>query len=199
MNKEITGGVTPLKARKSKGKAGKVGKKATATRAQDKSGFSRSGTVDTGKGYKANLESLTAGTRLTSSLTNSLKGSGNTSLSNALKGKNDFGKTDKFESTGIEEKQDPDMITTKTVGTDASGKVVKEEDKACSEAYIAKYGNAKCKEYKAFRKENPVDRSTRTKKQIETRKDGQKYQRTYKIDKKGVKIPGSEGEWTKIK
>ena len=96
--KNITGGVTPLKARKSKGKAGKVGKKATATRAQDKSGFSRSDTVDTGKGYKANLESLTAGTSVTSSLADALgaKGPGGKVPGRGGSGTDDFGKIDEF-------------------------------------------------------------------------------------------------------
>ena len=85
--KSTIGGVSPLKARKLAGKAGKVGKKATATRAQDKSGLSRSDTVDTGKGYKSNLESLTAGTRLTDSLVRSLAGTGSgPSLGSAITG-----------------------------------------------------------------------------------------------------------------
>tara|TARA_R110002020_G_scaffold153280_1_gene332669 strand:+ start:1975 stop:2613 length:639 start_codon:yes stop_codon:yes gene_type:complete len=107
-SESILGGVTPLKARKSAGKAGKVGKKATATRAQDKSGFSRSDTVDTGKGYKANLESLTAGTRVTSSLADALgaKGPGGQPTK---KGGGDFGKTDDFDDIfTTEQKQDPD-------------------------------------------------------------------------------------------
>jgi len=109
-SESISGGVTPLKARKSAGKAGKVGKKATATRAQDKSGFSRSDTVDTGKGYKANLESLTAGTRVTSSLADALgaKGPGGQPTKKGDK-KDDFGKTDDFDDIFTTEyKQDPD-------------------------------------------------------------------------------------------
>ena len=71
IDKNIIGGVTPLKVRTSKTKAGTVGKQ--ATKYNPGSGFSISGMVDTGKGYKANLESLTAGTRLTSSLADSIK------------------------------------------------------------------------------------------------------------------------------
>ena len=62
------GGVGPFK-KKSKARkvrAGKVGKKATATRAQDKSGYSRSG-----KDY-VNVHSFTANTRLSQSLANTL-------------------------------------------------------------------------------------------------------------------------------
>ena len=114
INKNIIGSVSPLKARKSKGKAGKVGMKATATRAQDKSGFSRSGVVPSGKGYMSNLESLTAGTRLTSSLADALGRSG---TGKAITGKNDFGKTDEFDKieTGYEYESDPDKITKKKV------------------------------------------------------------------------------------
>jgi len=111
-SESILGGVTPLKARKSAGKAGKVGKKATATRAQDKSGFSRSDTIDTGKGYKANLESLTAGTRVTSSLADALgaKGPGGQPTKKGDK-KDDFGKTDDFDDIFTTEyKQDPDEV-----------------------------------------------------------------------------------------
>jgi len=111
-SESILGGVTPLKARKSAGKAGKVGKKATATRAQDKSGFSRSDTIDTGKGYKANLESLTAGTRVTSSLADALgaKGPGGQPTKKGDK-KDDFGKTDDFDDIfTTEHKQDPDEV-----------------------------------------------------------------------------------------
>ena len=107
INKNIIGSVSPLKARKSKGKAGKVGMKATATRAQDKSGFSRSGVVPSGKGYMSNLESLTAGTRLTSSLADALGRSG---TGKAITGKNDFGKIDEFGEVGevgIETKEIP--------------------------------------------------------------------------------------------
>jgi hypothetical protein len=71
IEKDIIGGVTPLKVRTSKTKAGTVGKQ--ATKYNPGSGFSISDTVDTGKGYRANLESLTQGTRLTSSLADTLK------------------------------------------------------------------------------------------------------------------------------
>ena len=74
------GGVAPFK-KKSKARkvrAGKVGKKATATRAQDKSGYSRSG-----KDY-VNVHSFTANTRLSQSLANTL----GPSISPAVIGKN---------------------------------------------------------------------------------------------------------------
>jgi hypothetical protein len=73
------GGVAPFK-KKSKARkvrAGKVGKKATATRAQDKSGYSRSG-----KDY-VNVHSFTANTRLSQSLSNTL----GPSISPAVQGK----------------------------------------------------------------------------------------------------------------
>jgi|21_taG_2_1085346.scaffolds.fasta_scaffold21856_3 hypothetical protein len=181
MNQDITGGVTPLKARKSAGKAGKVGKKATATRAQDKSGFSRSDTIDTGKGYKANLESLTAGMRTQGSLAAALgaKGPGGQPTKRDGK-KDDFGGSSTFEETDNlgPETEFKTETETKTVKTDQHGEVVTEMDDACSAAYIAKHGDAKCKEYKEFRKNNPVDRSKRSSKKVDfktgyyrTRKD----------------------------
>ena len=118
VDKDIIGGVSPLKARKSAGKAGDVGKKATATRAQDKSGFSRSDTVDTGKGYKANLESLTAGMRTQGSLAAALgaKGPGGQPTKRGDK-KDDFGGSSTFEETDdvftTEHKQDPDEVEKK--------------------------------------------------------------------------------------
>ena len=98
MKNSIIGGVSPLKARKGKKVAGKVGIKATNVRAQDRSGFSRSGKVPSGKGYMSNLESLTAGTRLTSSLADTLKYK-DPGTKDAIKGKKDFGKTGDFEKT----------------------------------------------------------------------------------------------------
>ena len=192
--KSTIGGVSPLKARKSAGKAGKVGKKATATRAQDKSGFSRSDTVDTGKGYKANLESLTAGTRLTNSLVSSLGGTGSgPSLNSAITGKDDFGKTDVFK--GSEFKQDP-STKTKIVSTDKDGNPVEKKDQACSKEYIAIHGNADCVAYKKYRDENPVARYARKKVKVEyDTKNGQKYQQDYttKDGKKTITKP-----WYKI-
>jgi len=107
-SESILGGVTPLKARKSAGKAGKVGK--VATKHNPGSGLSVSDTIDTGKGYKANLESLTAGTRVTSSLADALgaKGPGGQPTKKGDK-KDDFGKTDDFDDIFTTEyKQDPD-------------------------------------------------------------------------------------------
>ena len=91
------GGVTPLKkgekgsgsgkSQTRKQRAGKVGKRATATRAQDKSGYSRSGADF------INVHSFTANTRLSPSLANTL----GPSISSAVMGKNNQSKnkTDK--------------------------------------------------------------------------------------------------------
>lgn len=159
------GGVSPLKARKSAGKAGKVGKKATNTRAQDKSGFSRSDTIDTGKGYKANLESLTAGMRVTSSLADSLT----TKAPQQPKG--NFGSSKTFEDIDNlnPETEFKTETETKTVKTDKHGDVVTEMGDACSKAYIAKHGDADCIAYEKYRKDNPVDRSKRSSKTVETK------------------------------
>jgi len=108
INKNIVGGVSPLKVRTSKLKAGKVGKK--ATKYNPGSGFSVSDTIDTGKGYKANLESLTQNTRLTSSLADTLK-SKDPGTKSAISGKKDFGKVGKFGETGSDFKSDPDVTT----------------------------------------------------------------------------------------
>mgnify|MGYP003148125092 CR=1 FL=1 len=67
MRNKLIGGVTPLKRRTSRSKAGTVGKKATATRAQDRSGYSRSGAEG------VNTPSFTPNTRVTSSLVETLK------------------------------------------------------------------------------------------------------------------------------
>ena len=64
-NKPI-GGVTPLKRRTSRTRAGTVGQKATATRTQDKSGYSRSGAEG------VNTPSFTTNTRFKSSLVDEL-------------------------------------------------------------------------------------------------------------------------------
>lgn len=68
--KNIIGGVTPLKKRSQKFKAGDVGKKATRKNVKLKTGFQRSGMESSGG---RNYESLTQGTRLTSSLADTLK------------------------------------------------------------------------------------------------------------------------------
>ena len=69
-DKDIIGGVTPLKKRSQKFKAGDVGKKATRKNVKLKTGFQRSGMESEGG---RNYESLTQGTRLTSSLADTLK------------------------------------------------------------------------------------------------------------------------------
>ena len=100
------GGVTPLKkGEKGEGSgktkvrkqhAGDVGKRATATRAQDKSGYSRSG-----KDF-VNVHSFTANTRLSPSLANTL----GPSLSSAVQGKNN---------------QSKNNTTKQQIGVDANG------------------------------------------------------------------------------
>jgi hypothetical protein len=69
-NKDIIGGVTPLKKRTQKFKAGDVGKKATRKNVELKTGFQRSGKEHLGG---RNYESLTGNTRVTSSLADTLK------------------------------------------------------------------------------------------------------------------------------
>jgi len=180
MNKDIIGGVSPLKARKSKFKAGDVGKKATNTKAQDKSGFQRSGKESAGEGRSTkgrNYESFTGNTRLTDSMSIGTK---DPSLISATRGKDNFGETKEF--TGTEFKQDPSTKEVKIVSTDKEGKVVDEMGDACSKAYIAKHGDADCIAYKKYRKDNPVDRSKRKKVKVEyDTKNGQKYQQDYKV------------------
>jgi hypothetical protein len=82
-NKDIIGGVTPLKKRTQKFKAGDVGKKATRKNVKLKTGFQRSGKEHLGG---RNYESLTGNTRVTSSLADTLK-----TIPNIVK---DFGKID---------------------------------------------------------------------------------------------------------
>lgn len=99
-DKNILGGVTPLKARKAKFKAGDVGKKATSKNVKLKSGFQRSGMESKGG---RNYESLTQGMRVTSSLADSLKF--NQPKQPTTGGSSTFGKT-------------PDIDVDKILGTD---------------------------------------------------------------------------------
>ena len=112
INKNIVGGVSPLKARASKGKAGKVGIKATNVKAQRKSGFTESGKNVYNPTGAHNLESLTGNTRVGSSLVDSLKlKDPGTGTGSAISGKKDFGKVGKFGETGSDFKSDPDVTT----------------------------------------------------------------------------------------
>jgi len=172
-DKDIIGGVTPLKKRSQKFKAGDVGKKATSKNVKLKSGFQRSGMESSGG---RNYESLTAGMRTTSSLADTLK------FQQPKQPTSGGGGGDSFTSTGVDDILHPETefkteTETKTVKTDKDGNVVTEMGDACSEAYIAKYGDAKCREYKEFRAKNPVDRSKRSSKTFETKKG---YYRTRK-------------------
>ena len=179
MKDSIIGGVSPLKARKGKKVAGKVGKKATNVKAQRESGFTESGENKYNPTGEHNLESNTGNMRLTSSLADTLKYK-DPGTKDAIDGKRDFGKTDDFEKTDTlnPETEFKTETETKTVKTDKHGEVVKDEDNACSEVYIAKHGDAKCIEYNAYREANPVDRSKRKSKTVDfktgyyrTRKD----------------------------
>ena len=89
-------------------------------------------------------------------------------------------KTNEKIKSGVQTKQDEDITVSKIVKTDKHGNVVKPEDRACNDAYIAKHGDADCKEYKAYRKKHPVDRSKRKSGVLtETREGGQKWKRTW--------------------
>ena len=172
-DKDIIGGVTPLKKRSQKFKAGDVGKKATSKNVKLKSGFQRSGMESSGG---RNYESLTAGMRTTSSLADTLK------FQQPKQPTFSGGDGDSFTSTGVDDILHPETqfrteTETKTVKTDKDGNVVTEMGDACSEAYIAKHGDADCIAYRKFRKDNPVDRSTRSSKTVETKKG---YYRTRK-------------------
>ena len=101
------GGVSPLKKGEKgagsgktqvrKQHAGDIGKEATATKAQDKSGYSRSGADF------INVHSFTGNTRYTGSLASTL----GPSLSSAVRGKGDFGDLGDFgnEQIGIRERE----------------------------------------------------------------------------------------------
>ena len=166
-NRDIVGGVSPLKARASKGKAGKVGIKATNVKAQRKSGFTESGKNVYNPTGAHNLESLTGNTRVGSSLVDSLKlkdpGTG-TGTGSAISGKKDFGKVGEFGETEFKTE-----TTSKTVKTDKDGNVVKIEDQACSKEYIAIHGDADCIAYNKYRDANPVNRSDRASKTVDTK------------------------------
>lgn len=115
MINNITGGVSPLKKGEEgagsgksiarKRHAGTVGKEATATKAQDKSGYSRSGAD------YINVHSFTPNTRFTSSLASSLAKS-SSGLNKALTGLYDKGSSsvkDAIEK-GYDYENDPDKI-----------------------------------------------------------------------------------------
>ena len=159
----IVGGVSPLKARASKSKAGKVGIRATNVKAQRKSGFTESGeNVYNPKGVH-NLESNTGNMRLTSSLADTLK-SKDPGTKAAISGKKDIGKVGEFGETEFKTE-----TTSKTVKTDKDGNVVKIEDQACSKEYIAIHGDADCIAYNKYRDANPVNRSDRASKTVDTK------------------------------
>jgi hypothetical protein len=163
INKDIIGGVTPLKKRSQKFKAGDVGKKATRKNVKLKTGFQRSGMESEGG---RNYESLTGGMRVTSSLADSLKfkePGKKTSTSG-------FDDTSTFEDTDIESGKERRTIEDKVV-TEPEKKYEK-KDQVCSQEYydhsiatgrkpVGGPGSPECKEYNDFRAKNPKKRGTK--------------------------------------
>ena len=181
-NADIVGGVSPLKQRQ-KTRGGKSAKRATAT-SKRRGGFQEAkgewggGGRNVG-GYNVQT-SFTPGPAWVKPAN---AGSGTT-----IKPKPTISQTildnELITGEGVEYKTDPDVTTEK------KRQYVGEKRDACSAWYIAKHGDAKCKEYKEFRKKNPRKPEYKT-------EAGQKYKQTYKT-KDGVRVPGSESGWKKV-
>jgi hypothetical protein len=186
-NKDIIGGVTPLKKRSQKFKAGDVGKKATSKNVKLKTGFQRSGMESKGG---RNYESLTQGTRLTSSLADTLKF--NQPAQPKYGGSSTFGE--------VPEVTVDDILgeITQYKEEDASGKekkVYPPEEQVCHPKYFEKYGKGgpgskECKEYKEYREKNPKETQHKS-------EGGKKYERTCKT-KNGKIIEGSCSAWKEV-
>tara|TARA_R100000664_G_C2703080_1_gene102677 strand:+ start:259 stop:798 length:540 start_codon:yes stop_codon:yes gene_type:complete len=179
MNDNIEGGVSPLKARRFKFKAGDVGKRATRKNVKLKTGFQRSGRESQGG---RNYESLTQGSRLSDSLAQSLSFKqpgqptdfGDTGVEDIL-GK---GKEYKTEETGKTGNEFRDNCYDEN-GKRLHGKVyysqIKKMDILCK--WGGKGGSGSF-DYKVV--------------------GGTKYEREYDT-KNGKRIPGSETEWKEVK
>jgi|14_taG_2_1085336.scaffolds.fasta_scaffold56278_2 hypothetical protein len=189
MNEEIIGGVSPLKKRRTGGVSGKKttrgGTEAGAATSRKgnwlggRGGYAKSRGIEGGGGQNVGGYNLHTRFVPRKSATAAQIGSGKSKPYSYDKDGELVVNPDFL--TGSEYKKDDDIVTTKMVRTDKDGKVVKPEDNACSDEYIAKHGDAECIEYKKYRKENPVDRSKRTQVEVEIREDGQKWQQDYKI------------------
>jgi len=181
MKDNIEGGVSPLKARRFKFKAGNVGKRATRKNVKLKTGFQRSGREAQGG---RNYESLTQGSRLSDSLAQSLsfKQPGQPT---------DFGDTSVEDILGEGEE----------FKTEEEGKVIKGNEFAdnCYDADGSrKVGHvyySKIKGYDILCKWGGGS-SGAFNYEYKT-KSGQKYRRTYK-KKNGKRVPGSESNWEPV-
>ena len=131
--------------------AGDVGRRATATKAQDRSGYSRSG------GDYINVHSFTANTRLSPSLANTL----GPSMSPAVRGMGNLGSggsSKEFELPDINTTLENLRVTTEI--TPSNTKKYKTEDQVCHPDYLAKHGKGgpgspECDNYNKYRKKNP--------------------------------------------
>ena len=177
--KDIIGGVSPLKQRQ-KTRGGKYAKSATAT-SKRRGGFRAS------KGEWGGGGRNVGGYNVQTSF---VKGPAwvkpaNAGIGTTIKPKptiaQELLKNELITGEGVQYKKDPDTKVK------VKEKYVGEKRDACSEWYIAKHGDAKCKEYKEFRKKNPKKTEYET---IE----GKEYERTFQT-KNGVRVEGSESEW----
>ena len=179
MRNKLIGGVTPFKKRTSTTKAGDVGIKATATKAQDKSGYSRSGAEG------VNTPSFTPNTRVTDSLVKELDipkaaadgkdgKSGKTVIGTDASGApiyNYYGDTNIDQSaTYTDSFNQTANVNQENLaaggGTGKSKKKYKTEDQVCHADYLAKHGKGgpgspECLKYKEHRKNNPRKNSTK--------------------------------------
>lgn len=179
----MIGGVSPLKARQSH-RGGERAAKATAT-SRRRGGFSRS------KGKRGaggrNPGGYNVQTRFTPSVIRPFPSSGGTTTIDTSKKPYEYDKDGKLVMT--EYKQDPDTTTSKR-----KSKGTFDEVWDANEDNFQDKWNSKEDWIKQAQKEIDAGYYSETK----TIK-GKKYSRTYNVDAKGKRIPGSESEWKEVK
>tara|TARA_Y100001973_G_C5130342_1_gene297392 strand:+ start:338 stop:955 length:618 start_codon:yes stop_codon:yes gene_type:complete len=162
---QATGGTSPFKRRTSRTKAGNVGKKATATKAQDKSGYSRSGKEG------VNTPSFTPNTRVTSSLVESIdkpqpsktgkdSKSGKTQIGTDASGAPIYNYYGNVFHGDVHQEQNINVNNASGGTTKKKRKVYPTEDQVCHPDYLVKHGKGgpgspECEKYKEYRKNNP--------------------------------------------
>lgn len=178
---ELIGGVSPLKRKTSRKRAGTVAssKKGTHTKRQDRSGYSRSGKEG------VNVAGFTPNTRVTSSMVESMpspsqKGKSNkgdkTIIGTDAGGNpvyNYYGDVDNSKEINIEDSfnQNVNVDQENVAGSGTNKKktkVYKTEDQVCHPDYLAKHGKGgpgspECDAYKRYRKNNPKPKADNTK------------------------------------
>lgn len=178
---ELIGGVSPLKIRTSRTKAGTVAssKKGTHTKAQDRSGFSRSGKEG------VNTAGFTPNTRVTASMVESMpspsakgkESKGDKTIIGTDAGGNPvynyYGDVDNSKEINIKDSfnQTANVNQENVAGSGTNKKktkIYKTEDQVCHPDYLVKHGKGgpgspECEKYKKYRKNNPKPKGDKTK------------------------------------